>query len=67
MAGHLDPRGLHAAGVVRRLGDDLPRAGGEVGAVPVEEDQVGARREPGATAGPRRQTGGGGGGGWNSA
>ena len=32
MAGHLDPRRLHAAGVLRRLGDDLPRAGGQVGA-----------------------------------
>ena len=40
----LDPGVLDAAAVLRRLADDLPRAAGEVGAVPVEEHQIGAGR-----------------------
>ena len=67
VAGHFDPRRLHPAGVGRRLGDDLPRAGRQVGAIPVEEDQVGARRGRSHGRGRDGTTGGGGGGGWNSA
>ncbi len=44
MAGHLDARGAHRSRVHRRVGDDLARAVGQVGAIPVEEDEVGARR-----------------------
>jgi len=40
MAGHLDAGGLHPAGVLRRLGDDLPGAVGQVGPIPVEEDSA---------------------------
>ena len=42
MALHLDPCGLHGTGCVGGLADDLPGAIGQVGAVPVEEHEVGA-------------------------